>query len=403
MRSAVLASGLFAFFVVTSLAGVILLAMVPAAALSEQGDSFWLSVCFVLVLGAFGVVGLVVARHQPRNPVGWLFLALAGINGAFEVAHAYTHYSLAVASLPGTSWAAWFSAWSSEVSPALIGLSVLVFPDGQLVSRRWRPAAWFCLLGMVPVIASYALVPGPMTEFPSVENPLGTAAFDFLRETPVDLVIALILLLATASIIVRLRRSRGVERQQVKWFAWSGGLIVGFLLVSPIVVAIGGAEVEASPAGKVAGVVFAVILAGLPISAGIAILRYRLYDIDRLIGRTLVYGSLTAALLATYLVSVLLLQVLLRPLAGESDLAVAASTLAVAALFRPLRSAIQRVVDRRFFRHKYDATRTVESFAGRLRQEVDLDTVSADLRDVVRDTVQPAHLSLWLRSTVRTP
>ncbi len=403
MRTGVLAWGGFAFFCMTSLVGIVLLAMVPAAALTAEDDSFWLSLLFVLVLGVFGLVGLVVAHHQPQNPVGWLFLGLAMVNGAFEVTYGYAHYSLAVSPLPGTSWAAWFSDWSSPVSPALIALAVLVFPDGRLVSSQWRPAVWFSVLGIVPVVASYALLPGPLTEFPSVENPAGVEALDFLRDTPVDLLIALILLLATVSIIVRLRRSRGVERQQVKWFAWAGGMIVGFLLLSPVAVAIGGAELEGSAADKVTGLVFAVILAGLPISAGIAILRYRLYDIDRLIGRTLVYGTLTATLLATYLVSVLLLQVLLRPLAGESDLAVAASTLAVAALFRPLRSAIQRVVDRRFFRRKYDATRTVESFAVRLRQEVDLDTVSVDLRDVVRDTVQPAHLSLWLRSTVRTP
>jgi len=397
VKAVVLAWSAFAFSVVTMAAGVALLALVPAEALALEGDSLWLSLSFVVVLLAFALVGAVVAQHQPRNPVGWLFLGLGLIEGSFELAYGYTHYSLAVTSLPGTSWTAWFSNWSSPLSPALIGLAFLLFPDGRLLSRRWRAAVWFCVLGIAPVFATYALAPGPVAEFPSVRNPAGVDGLGFLRDTPVDVFIVAILLLAVASIVVRLRRSVGVEHQQVKWFAWSGGLVVGFLIISSVAAVL--VEGDDGLAGQIAGQVFAVILCGLPASAGIAILRHRLYDIDRLINRTLVYGALSAVLVATYLGSVLLFRLVLDPLIGESDLAVAASTLAVAALIRPLGSRIQAVVDRRFYRSKFDGVRTLQDFSARLRDELDLAAVGADLRSVVDDTMQPAHVSLWLRST----
>jgi hypothetical protein len=383
-------------FVVTATAGLVLLSLVPDEVLREQGNSLPLTAAFAVGTLAFSVVGAVVAQHQPRNPIGWLFLSLAAVEGWVQLAYGYAWYSLEVSALPAATFFAWFATWASVLAPGFIALCLLLFPDGHLLSPRWRVAAWFSLGLMAPVVARFALVPGPLADFPTVPNPVGLPALEFLVELPEDLLFTPLIGCAAAALVVRLRRSRGVERQQVKWFAFAAAMIPLFLLVGGAI-----ASITDSPDDSVAGhafaFVFALILAGLPVSAGMAILRYRLYDIDRIISRTVVYGALTATLVMTYLVSVLLLGTVLEPLAGGSDLAVAASTLAVAALFRPVRARIQVVVDRRFYRSKYDAGRTVASFSGRLRQEVDLDAVSADLRRVVRDTVQPAHVSLWLR------
>ncbi|MDQ3610147.1 MAG: hypothetical protein M4D85_00830 [Actinomycetota bacterium] len=393
-----LAWSLFAVGATSCAVGVVLLVLVPAAALEREGDVLLLSLSFVLVLLAFGLVGALVASRLPANPIGWLFLVLWVIEGAYELAYGYTHYSLAVEALPMTAYTAWFANWSSVTSPAFIGLAILLFPDGRLLSRRWRPAAWLCVLAVVPVLAQSVLGPGPLIEFPRVRNPLGVDQLAWLADVPTEPLFLAVLACAAAALIVRFRRSHGVERQQVKWFAWAAAMIPIFLLVGGVASKVSGST-EDSTADYIAGFVFAAILAGLPIAAGVAILRYRLYDIDLVIKRTLVYGSLTAMLVAAYLVIVLLLRLAFRPVAGESDLAVAASTLAVAALFRPLRARIQSVVDRRFFRSRYDAERTLESFTGRLRDELDLESLGADLRSVVHETLQPAQVSLWLRST----
>jgi len=379
-------------------AGVVLLSQVPAETLEPEGYSFLLSVAFFSVSLVFGLVGAVVSSRMPTNPIGWLFLGLALIESAYEFAYGYTHYSLGVAELPGTIWTAWFAAWSSTASPALIGLAFLLFPNGRLLSRRWRPVGWLCVLAALTVMLMAALTPGAIYEFPSLLNPLGVERAAFLRDvSPAPLFVA-ILICAVSAVVVRFRRSHGVERQQLKWFAWAAGLVVGFLPVGPLWEAAAGGSNEGVE--YAAGFVFAVILCGLPVSAGIAILRYRLYDIDVVIKRTLVYGALTAVLLATYLGSVLVFRLALDPLMGDSDLAVAASTLGVAALFRPLRGRIQAVVDRRFYRRRYDAARTLDGFAGRLREELDLEALVVDLRRAVHETMQPSHVSLWLRGTV---
>lgn len=350
---------------------------------------------FVMVALAFGAVGAVVASRTPGNPIGWLFLGLCAVEGAYELASSYAAYSVGVDALPADVWAAWFVDWSSVVPPALIGLCFLLFPDGRLLSSEWRVAAWVCALAILVLVPSSALSPGPLTDFPSLRNPAGIEALGFLRVTT-DLAIGTVLVVGAVAVVARFRRSRGVERQQLKWFAWAAGVLAAFLLVAAAAEAVIGAA-ENPTVDAVGGLVFAVVLSALPVSAGIAILRHRLYDIDIVINRTLVYGALTILLAASYLGSVLAFRVLLDPVAGGSDLAVAGSTLAVAALFRPLREHVQAVVDRRFYRSRYDAAQTLDAFSGRLRDELDLESLATDLRRVIDETMRPAHVSLWLR------
>ena len=402
VRPARLAWWLFALFFAMSIPGITLQALVPDAALREQGGSLWWSTIFVAVMAVFGLVGAVVAQHGPANPVGWLFLASALVEGWYELAVGYTHYSLGVSPLPGTGWAAWLSLWQSALSPLLLSLAILFFPDGRLPSRRWRPAVWFCVIGTVPALVVTTLAPGSITDFATLTNPVGVDGLRPLRGMPFDAAVPAFLLLSAASVVARFRRSHGVERQQVKWFAWSGAMLVLLIVTAGIVETLQGGPGGGSAAFETIGpLAFAAALSGLPITAGIAILRHRLYDIDRLINRTLVYGALTAVLVAAYLGAVLLFRLALDPLVGGSDLAVAASTLAVAGLFGPMRSRLQTFVDRRFFRSRYDGERTLRDFSSRLRSEISLTAVGTDLRLVVGATMQPTHVSLWLRKPSR--
>jgi hypothetical protein len=335
-------------------------------------------------------VGVIIARRLPENAVGWIFLALgAGLGLALGTA-VWSQVGLETDTgpLPGDDAAAWLSSWL--LVPLVSGLPMLLlllFPDGRFVSRRWRRVG-LTIAGLVTVVSVLtALQPGRIE--PGLQNPMapGGAVGDVIE---VLNVIATVLALpafalAVAGLVVRFRRSRGIERQQLKWFTYVAaiaavGLLVGIVSSGPL-----------SDVGFAAGLLG---LAGLPVAAGIAIMRYRLYDIDVVINRTLVYAALTATLAATYVGLVLLLQLLLSP---GSDLAIAGSTLAVAALFGPARARIQAGVDRRFYRRKYDATRTVEVFGARLRDQVDLAALGGELRGVVAETMQPAHVSLWLR------
>jgi hypothetical protein len=392
VRKPVLAWALFALSLALSAAGVALLAQVPGEVLDRAGNSFALSTLFVAILLVFGLVGAVVASRLPTNPIGWLFLALALIEGVFELAFGYTHYSLHAGhgALPGEVWMAWLSNWTSPLSPPLLVAALLLFPDGRPPSPRWRWVLWACPLLIVLALAQYAFAPGPLDEFPAVTNPVG---IEGLADVSSDPFVFALLVAAAAGLAVRFRRSRGVERQQLKWFVYAAAVMAGFLVLSSLAQSLLGDAVDEDSIA--AGFVFAACISGVPIAAGIAILRHRLYDIDVVINRTLVYGALTASLGGTYLLLVLLIGLTL----GESGVAVAASTLAVAALFRPARARIQDLVDRRFYRRRYDAARTLDAFGARLRDEVDLETLAADLRGVAHDTLQPAHVSLWLRST----
>ena len=263
-----------------------------------------------------------------------------------------------------------------------------LFPDGHLVSRRWRPVAWCAALGMVGGFLVEGMAPGPVPDHPQLTNPFGV---DSPVLSPLDglslLLVGIGMIGSSISLIVRFRRSHGEQRQQIKWLALAG-------LIAAVTISI------ATPAyddigEDLANALMMTAVMGLPAAAAIAILRYRLYDIDVVINRALVYGALTALLAATYLVSVLLLQLVLESITQGSGLAVAASTLAAAALVRPARARIQAIVDRRFFRQKYDAAQTLAVFGARLRDQVDLDAVQSDLRAVVAETMQPSHVSLW--------
>jgi hypothetical protein len=317
----------------------------------------------------------------------------------------YATYGLLVdpGSVPGPAVGALVASGIWAPAIGLMGtFLILLYPDGHLPSPGWRPVAWLSGVTILTLTIVLYLYPGELVEAPTpgLTNPLALESAQPVLEAALGVLLPLFALCFVAcavGLVRRFRRSRGVERQQLKWLATAGAVVASVFLISIVMSAV------AAPAGRepawllVLNQLSFLLWALLPISIGIAILRHGLYSIDVVINRALVYGSLTASLALAYLGSVLLLQLVLSPLTDQSDLAVAVSTLAVAAVFRPARARIQDVVDRRFYRGRYDAARTLESFSERLRHEVDLESVSADMRDVVQQTVQPIHVSLWLR------
>jgi hypothetical protein len=361
---------------------------------------------FLIVLLPFPLAGVLILRRQPRNTVGWLLAGIGVLWGIGGLADGYAQYGLVVdpGSLPGPAVAATISngIWAPAIG--LTGTFLfLLFPDGRLPSRRWRPVAVVSGTVLVALTVCLYLSPDRLTEVPveGLVNPLGIEVLAPFLHAALDvliLVLAACTLLSVVALVTRFRRARGVERQQLKWLA-SAAAVVGGAFVLGVAMSLGVPDDKPQPGWMaVLDQLSFLSFALLPIAIGVAVLRYRLYDIDVVINRALVYGSLTATLVATYLGSVLLLQLLLQPLTERSDLAVAASTLAVAALFGPARRRIQVAVDRRFYRHRYDAARTVSDFSTRLRQEIDLDAIGTDLVRIARNTVQPTDASLWLRS-----
>jgi hypothetical protein len=348
---------------------------------------------------AFPLVGALIASRRPANPIGWICLAA----GLFWM-------SIVVEdSIPGSdAYPVIIDAliqWTWVPPVGLLGIyMILLFPDGRLPSRRWRPLAW--LSGAVMVLASLAvtLTPGPLPDHPGVRNPLGLEGYPIVTQalTGATVLLPICILASAASLVWRYRHSGGEVRQQIKWVAFAAsfvGVAYAVTLVSGLFLTPETFNGQGAPLW-LALLQDAVLIsyAGVPIAVGFAILRYRLYDIDVLINRTLVYGSLTTMLVAVYVIGVVGLQAILRILSGqESTLAVVVSTLAIAALFNPLRRRVQAFVDRRFYRKKYDARKTLEAFSARLRDETDLHTLSGDLVRVVRETMQPAHVSLWVR------
>jgi hypothetical protein len=378
-----------------------------ALALSGSGGTDLVIFLTIAVLGlVFGATGALVASRMPNNPIGWIFCALALLFQSSGLADAYVAYGGGTgASLPGRIWVAWVSQWFLNVaSPALIILCFLLFPTGRLPSARWRPLLWVVACVAALYAASAALAPGGLADYP-FENPVGVGSAGGLRtlaDVSLLVLIAPLMLVSALSLFVRLRGSSGIERQQIKWFAYAATLLAAELVIVNALNTLLGRALNRELAELVPFVVFLVVLSGIPVAMGVAILRYRLYDIDIIINRTLVYGSLTASLVLVYLGGVVSLQYAFRTLTGgESQIAIVASTLAIAALFSPLRRRIQGFIDRRFYRRRYDAARTLEAFSAKLRDETDLDSLSGDLVGVVHETVQPEHASLWLRPVGR--
>jgi hypothetical protein len=366
-------------------------------------DGGWDPLSVVITLATvltFSVVGAVVASRHPRNTIGWLFsgtglmVGLGAITGGYAelwLASNYGAKMLAEAS-------AWFSSWSYIplvlVPPSLL---LLLFPNGRLTSPRWQPVAWCAVLGIVGFIAEAALEPGPLEDFPQIVNPYGV-------DSPVlevvgiagAVVVAGSMIASAVSLLVRMRRAGDRERQQIKWLAYGGAVMVGTIFVGGVI-SIWSTYVSIA--------IIAIALLGLPILTGVAIVKHRLYDVDLVINRTLVYGTLTVMLAIVYFGGVATTQAIFRVLTGQErlpQLAVVASTLAIAALFDPLRRRVQRFIDRRFYRRKYDARETLEAFSTRLRGETDLAGLREDLVGVVEETMQPVHVSVWLRSPGET-
>ncbi len=350
---------------------------------------------FRLGLLVFPTVGAFVASRRPKNAIGWIMLGTGVLLALSGFALSYATYGLFTrpGGVPAADVMAWISAWI--FLPPLFAtppLLFLLFPDGGLLGPRWRAALALVVLGTLAAATASALTPGTLQEAPfeQIANPFGVDGAEVALEILFTIGwIAGIsgIVVGSVSMLVRLRHSRGVERQQLKWIAGAAALFAAAVLTAnPIF-------------GDVLGQIIVLgAFCSIPIAAGIAILRHRLYDIDVIINRTLVYGSLTALLGGLYVALVLGLQALLAPLTGTTTPAVALSTLAVAALFGPLRRRIQRVVDRRFYRSRYDAQRTLEAFATRLRDEVDLDSLTDALRAASQSTVRPASTSVWLRT-----
>jgi len=355
---------------------------------------------------AFPIVGALIASGRPENPIGWILLADGLLWMLVSVTDFYGVYGLALpGSVPFPLVMGGLNNWLWVPAVGLFGTYLLLlFPDGRLPSGRWRPLAW--LSGAVIVLASIGvmLAPGPLQELGGVRNPFGVEGVSWLWKagTAILLMLPLCMLASASSLMMRYRRSGGEVREQIKWIAFAASVVVIVYLlavVASFVVPSVTWFVAASPLWlNILDYAALVSLTVVPIAVGFAVSKYRLYDIDIIINRTLVYGSLTATLIAVYFGGIVVLQRVFVLLTGQqSTLAVVASTLMIAALFNPLRRRIQSFIDRRFYRRKYDAAKTLEVFSAKLRDETDLKVLSDDLVSVVRETIQPAHVSLWLR------
>jgi hypothetical protein len=348
------------------------------------------AVPYLLALVSAATVGAVLASRRPRHPVGWLLLALGLSVIALGVCQAYASYGLLArpGTLPAARWAAVYADASWIPLSALIGFVLLLTPTGSLPSPRWR---WWARVVVAAAVVTAALRPETLDgPFEAVDNPLAVHSGPLeVVATLGDLITLLAVVVAGGSLVVRFRRARGTERQQLRWVALAAALAVVAVAVILVSWALLGAEAQALW-GWATGLYVAI----LPLATGAAVLRYRLYDLDRIVSRTLAYGLLTVVLGLGYAAVVLGLG---RLLPQDSSLAVAGATLAVAAMFQPARQRIQQAVDRRFNRRRYDAARTLQGFSARLREEVDLDTLTAELLAVVDQTMQPTQVSLWLR------
>lgn len=335
-------------------------------------------------------IGALVARRQPENPIGWVFTATSLFWALGFTAYEYALYAYVVRpGTPGFEVAAWIEAWFWF--PALVmpfTLLLLLFPDGRPPSRSWRPLLWIILAALVIGTAAAALTAGTLNgiEFADIDNPLGVDGAQIVSVVAMA-VLGIAAILSFTSLVVRLRRASGREREQLRFVVRAFAVSIALVIAA-----------FAIPSDDWSWPVLVGAIAGIPVATGVAVIRHQLWDIDVIVRKTLVYGAVSALLAGLYFGIVIGLQAAFGGLARGNDLAIAGSTLAVAALFRPVRARIQALVDRRFYRRRYDAEQTLASFSTRLRDEVDLDTLGADLGAVVRETMQPSHVSLWLRA-----
>jgi hypothetical protein len=386
---------------VLAVVSLVLLAL-GSSGIASDNSPRWLVAMLYLANLSLPTVGALVTLRRPGNPIGPLLL-VAGLSVfAWVSSSGYATYALAIRpDLPGGVIALWLSGWTPlSYAFALLAFVPLLYPDGRFLSQRWRVIGW--LAGALVVVQSVGVAFGrPVLQSgtsvgTTSPNPLavaGLAPIDalFTRTLGVPLGFAF-LAISWAAVVIRFRRSRGVERLQIKWFLYAVGVVVvAFATLFPL------AFVGNVISSDIFFFTFMFTFTLIPLSIGVAILRYRLYDIDQLINRTLVYGVTTGAIAVTFFGGMIVLPTLLRPIISGSEVAVAVSTLVCFALFQPLRSRVQDAVDRRFYRSRYDAARTLDAFSLRLRDEVDLDAVRGELLDAVGSTLSPTHASVWLR------
>jgi hypothetical protein len=389
--------------IVCSFAGAVVLAILSGW--GDRGADWSVSglqaVAFTLTLLSFPVAGVLIASRRPANPIGWILLAIGFVWGVIALLDGYVQYGLVAdpGALPREDLALALDNWTWIPATGLMGtFLILLFPEGRLPGPGWRP--WARLSAFVIVAASIAVMVTPTSfadsGFPRIDNPLGIAALRPVAGAGWALVALLPVCIAGSawSLIQRFRRSQGRQRLQLKWLAAGAGATAGAYLVAMAAAIPFGLAGMPSPSWvRVTQLVALHSFVLIPIAVGIAILKHRLYDIDVIVNRALVYGALTAILGLCYAAIV----ATISSVVGRSDLTIAAATLAVAALFQPLRLRLQSTIDRRFYRRKYDAARTLDAFGARLRAHVDLESLSQELVAVVHHTMQPAHVSLWLR------
>ena len=385
-------------------------ALLSGAALAIGGHGelpFTVLAPLFVVHVTFATVGALILGRRPGHRVGLLLSIVGVLASGGMLASQYAPYAVDER-LSGGAAAGWVFAWLPFVSFGLIVYVVLLFPTGRLPSARWRPVAVLGVMAIALAALPQAVRPGAIDGLGGIDNPLGIEALRDARGALLALSIApLVAFVAAAAtaLVIRLRNARGRERQQLKWLVYAAAFQAAVALITTLPLGVENSildlsDREVADAGP--GLALLVLSVGaIPVAIGIALLRHRLYDIDVVINRTLVYGALSAALVGAYLGLVLVLQLALSPLTEQSDVAIALSTLGVAALFRPLRTRLQTAVDRRFYRRRYDAAQTVAAFGARLRDQIELEAVSGDLAAVARETMQPAHVSLWLRGVAR--
>ena len=398
MRRRSVASGLLAVTLALFAAGILGIFTTLDVERGTEEQS-WTGFVFAFAFLAFAVSGFVVA-FRTGNPLGWLLLGLATISTLGGTADSYAVVGLIEepGSLPAAEVAAWLADFVISGAGLLFGVFVfvfLLFPTGELPRGRWRIVPWAAAVGGLVAQLNVAFAPGPLPGFPAEPNPFGSRTLGPILETaePVGMLLILGSILASVASMIRRYRGSGAEqRQQMKWFGAAAGFLALVILSGPVWWTV------APSFGNIAWpLLFGTALAGIPISIAVSVLKYRLYDIDVVVNKTLVYLALTAILAGVYLGLIVLMQQVL-PVSGRSDLVVAASTLAVAGLFQPMRTRVQEFIDRRFYRRKYDAAETLGEFSSHLRDQVDLESLNRELVAVVGRTMQPAYASIWLRT-----